>query len=204
MSTCCLGVSFAAIRVCLLFAWAILICLSGVVWVGSSASIGVSESEFGVAAIWISWWRVFACMGWWRNLPGREFLPGATRVCVCWLREILSCSGFRFCLAVAGGVGVGGTEAPLVEPHIAGSSACGGSLWAGGRSGCGDPRDRVLHIGQCEAEWGGWGALGSGRGDAPHQSPCLPSCEGLHGAWCLKLFPEFLLEGGAVHFRIFS
>ena len=64
--------------------------------------------------------------------------------------------------------------------------------------------DRVLHIGQCEAEWGGWGALGSGRGDAPHQSPCLPSCEGLHGAWCLKLFPEFLLEGGAVHFRIFS
>ena len=154
----------------------------------------ISKSDFEVAAIWISWWRVFACMDWWRNLPGREFLPGATRVCVCWLREILSCSGFRFCLAVAGGVGVGGTEAPLVEPHIAGSSACGGSLWAGGRSGCGDPRDRVLHIGQCEAEWGGWGALGSGRGDAPHQSPCLPSCEGLHGTWCLKLFLNFCLK----------
>ena len=89
---------------------------------------------------------------------------------------------------------VGGTEAPLVEPHIAGSSACGGSLWAGGRNGCGDLRDRVSHTGQCEAEWGGWGALGSGRGDAPHQSPCLPSCEGLHGTWCLKLFLNFCLK----------
>ena len=134
---------------------------------------------------------------------GAILLALATCVCLCRLLAW----GLRFQVCISrravfsrGDARVGGTEAPLVEPHIAGSSACGGSLWAGGRSGCGDPRDRVLHIGQCEAEWGGWGALGSGRGDAPHQSPCLPSCEGLHGAWCLKLFPEFLLEGGAVHF----
>ena len=114
---------------------------------------------------------------------------------------VIACRGCFFDL---GGAWVGGAEAPLVEPHIAGSSACGGSLWAGGRNGCGDLRDRVLHIGQCEAEWGRWGAFESLlEGMHSHQFPCLPSCEGLHGTWCLKLFSEFLLEGGAFHFCIF-
>lgn len=147
---------------------------------------------FEVAAVWSSCsglaggWCSYA-----RIAPAEEPRVGdlfakAIRVCLCWLLAAVGL-GLRLCASCLacfcfGGAGVGGTEAPWFRP------------WAGGRSGCGDPRDRVLHIGQCEAEWGGWGALGSGRGDAPHQSPCLPSCEGLHGTWCLKLFLNFCLK----------
>jgi len=192
-----------AMRVCLLIAWVILICLSGVVWVGSPVLILIDAGSFRSVllslVLLVRAWRVAGVV--YMHVGGSiPWAGSASCLGIACMRSLVACLAripgaqlqvvhFGANCFFRGDARVGGIGAPLAEPHIAGSSACGGSLWAGGRNGCGDLRDRVLHTCQCEAKWGGWGALESLlEGMLSHQSACLPSCEELHGAWCPEIF----------------